>query len=482
MSKSQCRERTLSSSHNLGCWQESEIQAKVQYLRSYIASEIASSIDLIKPSPYNDLWVCKKILVLAVVLSCLPLLSQAAILVISVHAPIDAVSAEYVTQALARADAEDSPLLIISLNTPGGLDTSMREIIERILAAKTPVVAWVSPSGARAASAGLYIALACDVFVMAPGTNTGAAHPVGIGLTGQSLDKTMNEKVTEDAAAYIKSLAGRRDRNVTMAEDAVRKSLSYTGEEALKGGLIDGLAGSTQELISLLDGKTITRFTGVKETLRLKGQPIVEIPLSRRQKFLMTISNPNLAYLLLMLGLLGIYFEFAHPGAIFPGILGGISLILAFFAFQILPINYAGLALIFLAVLLFILEIKVTSHGLLAIGGVVSLLFGSIMLIRSNVPELRPSLTFIIPVVLGFSLIFIFIVTIAARAMRRKVQTGVEGLVGEVGMARTDLNPEGWVFVHGELWRAAAPATIPKGSRVRVVKVESDLSLKVEKA
>lgn len=397
-------------------------------------------------------------------------------------APIDAVTAEYISQAIQRADAEKASLLILSLNTPGGLDTSMREIIEKILAARTPVAAWVAPSGARAASAGLFIAVACDLFIMAPGTNTGAAHPVSVGMPGQSQDKTMSEKVTEDAAAYIKSLAERRGRNVAMAEDAVRKSLSYPASEALKGGLIDGIAGSVEELTALLEGKVITRFNGEKVPLTLKDQPIVDIPLSSRQKFLMTISNPNLAYLLLMLGLLGLYFEFAHPGAIFPGVLGGISLILAFFAFQILPINYAGLALIFLAVLLFILEIKIVSHGLLAIGGIVSLIIGSIMLIRSDIPEMKPSLNFIIPVVLGFSLIFVFIVTIAAKALRRKVTTGPEGLVGEVGTARTDLDPEGRIFVHGELWRAAAGTPISKGARVRVIKVEPDMTLKVEKA
>lgn len=433
-------------------------------------------------SPYNDFRVKKRVFVFAVLAACLPAVGQAAILKITVDAPIDAVTAEYITHAIQRADAENASLLILSLNTPGGLDTSMREIIEKILAARTPIAAWVSPSGARAASAGLFIAVACDLFVMAPGTNTGAAHPVGVGMPGQSQDQTMAEKLTEDAAAYIKSLAERRGRNVTMAEDAVRKSLSYPASEALKGGLIDGLAGSVEELTALVEGKVITRFNGEKLSLTLKGQPIVEIPLSGRQKFLLTISNPNLAYLLLMLGLLGLYFEFAHPGAIFPGVLGSISLILAFFAFQILPINYAGLALIFLAILLFILEIKIASHGLLAIGGIVALIIGSIMLIRSNVPEMKPSLNFIIPVVLGFSLIFIFIVTIVVRAMRRKVQTGAEGLTGEIGTAQTDLDPEGRVFVHGELWRAAAEAAIPKGTKVRVVKVEKNLTLKVVKA
>ncbi|MCJ7610903.1 MAG: nodulation protein NfeD [Candidatus Aminicenantes bacterium] len=423
----------------------------------------------------------KNIFLIAILGACLPVLCRASIFQITIDAPINAVTAEYVVQAVDRADAEKAELLIIALNTPGGLDTSMRQIIEKILGARTPSVAWVSPSGARSASAGLFIALACDLFIMAPGTNTGAAHPVGVAVPGQSMDQTMADKITEDAAAYIKSLAERRGRNVAMAENAVRKSLSYTAGEALEGGLIDGLAGTTGDLIGLINGKTITRFSGQKVTLALEGQPLTAIPLSSRQKFLLTIANPNLAYLLLMLGLLGLYFELAHPGVILPGVLGSISLILAFFAFQILPINYAGLALILLAVLLFILEIKVVSHGLLAIGGVVAMLIGSIMLIRSNIPELKPSLNIIIPVVLGFSLILILLVTVAARALRRKVLTGVEGLAGEIGTARTDLDPEGQVFVHGEGWRAAAESVVPKGSKVRVISVEQNLTLKVAK-
>jgi membrane-bound serine protease (ClpP class) len=426
--------------------------------------------------------VRKNIFLIVILGACLPVLGRASIFQITVDAPINAVTAEYILQAADRADAEKAELLIIALNTPGGLDTSMRQIIEKILGARTPSVAWVSPSGARSASAGLFIALACDLFIMAPGTNTGAAHPVGVAVPGQSMDQTMADKVTEDAAAYIKSLAERRGRNIAMAENAVRKSLSYTAREALEGGLIDGLAGTAGDLVDLINGKTITRFSGQKVTLALEGQPLIAIPLSSRQKFLLTIANPNLAYLLLMLGLLGLYFELAHPGVILPGVLGSISLILAFFAFQILPINYAGLALILLAVLLFILEIKVVSHGLLAIGGVVAMLIGSIMLIRSNIPELKPSLNIIIPVVLGFSLILILLVTVAARALRRKVLTGVEGLAGEIGTARTDLDPEGRVFVHGELWRAVAESVVLKGSKVRVISVEQNLTLKVAKS
>lgn len=424
--------------------------------------------------------VRKKIVCLVLGL-CLPALCQAAIFKITVDAPIHPVTSEYIRQAITRADAEHAELLVIIINTPGGLDTSMREIIEKILSARTPVAAWVSPSGARSASAGFFIGMASDLYVMSPGTNTGAAHPVGMGITGQGLDQTMSEKVTQDASAYIKSLAERRGRNVSMAEDAVRKSLSYTEQEALKGGLIDGVAGSDQELIALLDGKTITRFNGDKVTLHLQGQPVVEIALSGRQKFLLTIAHPNLAYLLLIMGLLGLYFEFAHPGAILPGVLGGICLILAFFALQILPINYAGLALILLAILFFILEVKIHTHGFLSIGGVLAMLIGSIMLIRTNVPELKPSLNIIIPVALGISLVFIFLVTIAARALRKKVQTGSEGLVGEVGMARTDLAPEGRVFVHGELWRAKTEGSIPHGAKVRVVGIENNLTLKVVK-
>jgi membrane-bound serine protease (ClpP class) len=426
--------------------------------------------------------VIKKVAFFAAALAWLPILGGAAVFKISLDAPINAVTAEYVQQAVDRADAQQAQLLIIALNTPGGLDTSMREIIEKVLGARTPVAAWVYPSGARAASAGFFIAMACDLFIMAPGTNTGAAHPVGVGMPGQGMDETMTEKVTEDAAAYVKSLAERRGRNITMAENAVRRSLSYSAEDALKGGLIDGLAGDYTEFVDLVNGRTITRFNGRTTTLELKGRPLVDIPLSARQKFLLTIAHPNLAYLLLMIGLLGLYFEFAHPGAIFPGVLGGISLILAFFSFQILPINYAGLALILLGVLLFILEIKITSHGILAAGGVIALIIGSVMLIRSNVPELRPSLNIIVPVALGFSLIFIFLVTMAARALRRKVQTGMEGLAGEIGTARTDIEPEGMVFVHGELWRALSETPIPKGARVRVVRVEKNLTLKVVRA
>ena len=387
---------------------------------------------------YNDFRVPKKFLVFSFFFI-FPLLSHASILKITVNAPIHPISSEYIKNALDRAEKEKSQLLIMILNTPGGLDTSMREIIERILSSKVPVAVFVSPSGARAASAGFFIGIACDLFVMAPGTNTGAAHPVGISVTGQAMDKTMEEKVTHDAASYIKTLAEKRQRNIKMAEDAVRKSLSFTEKEALEGGLIELVAKSEQEIIDHFNGKKIRRFNGEELLLELKGKEIVNFPMTARQKFLITISNPNLAYILLMLGLLGLYFEFANPGAILPGVLGAIFLLLAIFSFQILPINYVGLLLILLAIGLFILEVKVHSYGILSVGGIIAMVIGSIMLINAPIPELRPSLKLIIPVAASISLVFIFLVYLIIRAHMRRAFTGKEGLVGEIGVAQTPL-------------------------------------------
>ena len=406
--------------------------------------------------------------------------SYPSILKITVDAPIHPVTSEYITNSIHKAEIENASLLILKLNTPGGLDSSMREIIEKILNSKVPVVTFVSPSGARAASAGFFIAVASDVFVMAPGTNTGAAHPVGVSMTGQSMDETMAEKVTHDAASYIKSIAEKRERNISMAEDAVRKSLSYTEQEAYKGDLIDFIANDEQEIIEALDGKKIKRFDGTQITLSLKEKEIIHLPMTSRQKFLLTISNPNLAYILLMLGLLGLYFELSNPGAILPGVLGGICLLLAIFSFQILPINYVGLLLILLAIGLFILEIKVQSYGILSVGGVIAMLIGSIMLINAPIPELRPSLTFIIPVALGISLIFVFLIFMVIRAHMKKVFTGKEGLVGEIGTALTRLNPEGKVFVSGEIWNAESTEDIAKGSKVEVIEVLNNLKIKVK--
>jgi membrane-bound serine protease (ClpP class) len=421
-----------------------------------------------------------KILVLLSLLG--PAFASAEVIKIKVAAPIHPITSEYVVRALDAADRAGADLLILTLDTPGGLDTSMREIIERIVNAKTPVAAFVGPSGSRAASAGFLIALACDVFVMAPGTSTGSAHPVGVSLTGQAMDKTMEEKVTHDAAAYVRSIAEKRGRNVGLAEDAVRKSLSYTEKEALAGGLIDLVAGSEEEIIAKLDGRTIKRFDGSPATLALAGKPVVERPMTFRQRFLLTIANPNLAYILLLIGLLGLYFEFSHPGAILPGVLGGISLLLAVFAFQILPINYVGLGLILLAIILFILEVKVQSFGMLAVGGIAAMIIGSLMLVKAPVAELRPSLGFILPVVLAFAAIVLFLLTIVIRAHARRPMTGREGLIGETGTARTDLSPAGRVFVHGEIWQAETEGeAIRTGEKIKVVEVLDGLKIRVVK-
>ena len=432
------------------------------------------------PDSYNEGTVKGRLLAAWILLA--PVLASAAVIRIKVDAPIHPVTSEYIVRSLERADREAVDLVILTLDTPGGLDTSMRQIIEAVVNARTPVAAFVGPSGSRAASAGFFIAMACDVFVMAPGTSTGSAHPVSISLTGQAMDKTMEEKVTNDAAAYMRSLAEKRGRNVRMAEDAVRKSLSYTEKEALDGGLIDFIASSEEEIAARLDGRTIRRFDGSERTLALAGELAADWPMTFRQRFLLTIANPNLAFILLMIGLLGLYFEFSHPGAILPGVLGGISLLLAVFAFQILPINYVGLALIVLAVILFILEIKVQSFGMLAVGGIAAMTIGSLMLIKAPITELRPSLSYVLPVVLAVSLIVLFLLSLVFRAHRRRSITGREGMIGETGTARTDLSPTGRVFVHGELWQAEADGTVRAGEKVKVIDVLDGLKIRVGKA
>ncbi|MBN2207642.1 MAG: nodulation protein NfeD [Candidatus Aminicenantes bacterium] len=424
----------------------------------------------------------KRIPILILGLACASALSAKTVLRLEVQAAIHPISAEYVRAGIDRAERDGADLVLLRLNTPGGLDSSMREIIERILASRVPVAAYVAPSGARAASAGFFIGIACDIFAMAPGTSTGAAHPVGVGIGGQAMDKTMEDKVTHDAASYIKTLAERRGRNVKMAEDGVRQSLSYTEREALAGGVIDLIATDEAELLAALDGRTIKLFDGEERTLDLREARVEDMPMSARQKFLITIANPNFAYILLMLGLLGLYFEFANPGAILPGVLGGICLLLAVFAFQILPINYVGLLLILLAAVCFVLEVKVHSYGLLSVGGIAAMIIGSLMLVNAPIPEMKPSLSLILPVALSVSAIVLFLVALVVRAHVRRAATGREGLEGEFGETRTDLAPEGKVFVHGEIWDAVADEPLPRGTRVKIVEVLDHLKVRVVRA
>jgi membrane-bound serine protease (ClpP class) len=410
----------------------------------------------------------------------IPFWLQAEIYALRVDGPIDSLLEEYVVNSFQKIQrAGNARLVIIEMDTPGGYDTSMRTIIKTMLNSGIPCAVYVSPQGARAASAGFFIMLAADIAAMAPGTNTGAAHPVS--SLGGDIEKTMKDKITNDAAAYIKTLAKNRQRNPEMAEKAVRESLSYTAEECLKNELIDAIVTSRAELISQFSGRTITLHSGRSVTLDIQKEKIIPLAMSERQKFLRTITNPSLAYFLLIFGLIGLFIEFTHPGVVIPGILGGISLLLAFLAFQILPINYVGLGLILLSIGFFIAEIKVQGFGVLGVGGIVSFILGSMMLINSPIPEMRPAMPLIISYALGFGFVFLFLTYKVFQAMKRKLETGREALIGESGVAKTDIdNRSGKVFVHGEWWNAVADGLIPKGTPVQVEAIEN-LLLKVKK-
>lgn len=423
-------------------------------------------------------------LYLALALIFLPLFSllfaqpqERSVNLVTMDGPIGPISASIIIKAIDQSVVDSAEALVIELNTPGGLDEPMRDIITEILNSEVPVIVYVSPAGSRAASAGAFITLSAHIAAMAPGTNIGAAHPV---FAGAQVDSVMKEKATHDAAAYIKSIATKRGRNAEWAEKAVRESISETEYDALKLGVIDLVANDVRGLLDECDGKKVPLPSGEK-ILNTKGIAVQRINISLRDRILEVISNPNIAYLLYAIGMLGIFFEFSNPGAIYPGIVGAISLILAFFAFQTLPINYAGLLLMILALIFFILEVKVTSYGALTIGGIISMLLGSLMLIESPAPYMRVSLSIIIVVVAATALFFIFAVGMGLRAQRRKTTTGGKGMVGMKGVARTKLDPEGSVFVHGEIWKAVADETIKKGEKIKVVGVE-DLTLKVTKA
>jgi membrane-bound serine protease (ClpP class) len=418
---------------------------------------------------------------LLLLLISIPFWLHAEIYTLRLEGPIDSLLEEYVVTSLHKIrQAGNARLVIIEMDTPGGYDTSMRAIIKTMLNSEIPCAVFVSPQGARAASAGFFILLAADIAAMAPGTNTGAAHPVSV--TGSDIEKTMKEKITNDAAAYIKTLAKNHQRNPEMAEKAVRESHSYTAEECLKNQLIDLIVPSRSELIQKLSGKTITLNNGREFILHLKNEKIVNLTMSDRQKFLRTITNPSLAYFLLIFGLIGLYIEFTHPGVVIPGILGGISLLLAFLAFQILPINYVGLFLILLSIGFFIAEIKVQGFGMLGIGGIASFILGSIMLINSPIPEMRPAMSLIISFALCFGFIFLFLTFKVFQAMKSRLETGREGLIGESGVAKTDIdNHQGKVFVHGEWWNAVTDGQIPAGSRIQVENIDN-LILKVKKS
>lgn len=402
--------------------------------------------------------------------------SLADIVTIRAEGVVNPVMSEFISKSIDHAVNEKSELIVIQMDTPGGLDTSMRTIVKKITASSVPVAVYVSPSGARAASAGVFITLSAHIAAMAPGTNIGAAHPVSI---GEKMDKDIADKAVNDAAAYIRTLAERRGRNAEWAEKAVRESVSITEKEALELKVIDLVSPDITALLDAIDKKVVEMPEG-SHTLRTKGVRVRQEEMGIRHRILDLISDPNVAYLLMLLGFYGIFFEMTNPGAIFPGVFGSIALILAFYSFQTLPVNYAGLLLIILAVILFILEIKITSYGVLTIGGIISMIIGSVMLFDTPLPFLKLSLNIILPSVIITALFFFLTIRLAVKAYRQKPATGAEGLVGLEGRARTDIHNEGMVFVHGEIWRAYSDTPINAGEKVVVEKVEN-LRLKVRR-
>ena len=386
---------------------------------------------------------------------------------------IQPVIAKYVAHAVARADAANAALLVITLRTPGGLLDTTRDINSAIIAARTPIAVFVGPSGSRAASAGFLITMAADVAAMAPGTHIGAAHPVA--GDGGKIDEVMAKKLASDTASYGRTLAAQRKRNPTLIEQAVTESRSYTDQEAISASppLIDVVANDVPDLLRKLEGRTVTRFDGGTKVLHLSGASIDRVEMTWAQQVLSAVAHPQIAYLLLTLGMLGLTVEFWNPGAVFPGVAGGICLLLAFFALQVLPVSSAGVLLILLGIALLILEVKVTSFGVLAVGGAASLFFGSLMLIDSPLPELQIGLRTIVPVTLAVSGIIVFLVQLGVRAQMQPAVTGAAGMIDELAEALTSIDPGGVgrVRAHGEIWTATAQEHVSAGENVRVTNV-----------
>ncbi len=398
------------------------------------------------------------------------------VIAVNVDGVVHPVTAEIVGSAIEQARRENAAAVLIRLNTPGGLMDAMRETIEKMVSSPIPVVTYVAPSGGRAASAGFFILEAGDVAAMAPGTNTGAAHPVAL---GGEMDAVMKQKVENDAAAYLRSICEKRGRNSALAETAVRESKSFTDGEAVRDRLADLIAPNDHDLLAALDGRSITRFDGRQETLHTAGAVIEEYSLTARQRVISAVADPNLALVLLVIGALAIYVEFTVPGMIAPGVIGAILVLVGLSAISVLPINWLGAALLILALALFILEANIASHGVLGAGGAVAMVLGAVLLIDSPIPEMRIHWGTAIALALPFSLITGFLLTIVLRARRGKVETGEEGMVGLTGSAITDLAPEGKVFVHGEYWNAVAAHPVLAGATVRVTGIDN-LKLTVE--
>jgi membrane-bound serine protease (ClpP class) len=415
----------------------------------------------------------------------LPSSPSSTVVELRIDSEIEPVLAEYIVNGINHANRDRASLVLITINTPGGLDSSMREIIQAILQSKVPVVTYVYPTGSRAASAGFFVLLSADIAAMAPGTDTGAASPVFI-FAGQTvqIDETMRKKVVNEATAYLRSYVTKRGRNPDLATTAVTDAKAFTEKEALDGKLIDLVVNSPEDLFAKLNGRTITRFDGSSAQLALANPTIFAREMTTREKFLYRIVQPDVFFVLLIVGVLGLYTEFTHPGLFAPGVIGGIALLLALFAMHMLPVNLTGLLLIILAIALFVLEAKYPTHGILGVGGVIAMILGALMLVRSPITGGGVSGWIALSVALPFAVIIIFLARLVMRSRRWKVSTGKEELVGEEGEVTQPVgagSETGMVFIHGELWRAAAPngATIPKGARVRVRRVEG-LVLHVE--
>jgi membrane-bound serine protease (ClpP class) len=395
------------------------------------------------------------------------------VLVAEVDAIIHPISSEFMVDVMDRADTGNAAAVVFVLRTPGGLLDATRTIVSRMIVARTPIVVFVAPSGARAASAGFILVLASDVAAMAPGTHIGAAHPVS--GTGEKMSETVEKKAAADVAAYARSLAEARHRNVRLAEEAVTQSRAFTDGEALAAAppLIDLVASSVDDLAGRLDGRKVTRFDGRTVTLQTRGARLERVMMTTRQRLLSAIAHPQVAYILMSLGLLGLTVEMWNPGLVLPGVVGGVSLLLAFFAFQVLPVNEAGFLLIALGIGLLVLELKVPSFGALGIGGAASLVLGSMMLTRDT-PEIAIGAGLVLPVAVGLSAVFLFLGRLALTAQRRRAVTGAEGMLGAVGLALTALAPDspGQIAVHGETWRAVSPQPVAAGDRVEVTAID----------
>jgi len=399
--------------------------------------------------------------------------ASAEVLKVVINDTIQPISQEYISRAIDEAHRRNAQAVLIEMNTPGGLVSSTREIIEKITASSVPVIVYVTPTGGHAGSAGIFILESADIAAMAPGTAAGAAHPVAlIGPVQLKPDDTMKQKMENDAAALMRSVASKRGRNIEAAESAVRESKSFTEQEALTQHLIDYVASTPDDLFRQMQGKTFKRFNGESHSLNLAGEPVVLFDMTLKERILDTLMEPDFAFLLLAIGALALYIEFNHPGAVIPGTVGVVFIILAIFALNLLPTRFAALGLILGAFALFAAEAKFATHGVLTVGGIVLLTLGGLLLVDSPIPEMRVHLMTALAVSVPLGLITAFLMTIALKARRNKVVTGAQGLVGETGVAQSALSPQGKVFVHGELWDAVSSSTLPVGQLVVVRRVD----------